>query len=103
MSVVLVVEVLEMGVTEGDVRALFEPIGQVEQVLLMRHDYEIASGLSDKSAFVEMVDPDSARRAVAALNGQPLLGMVRLSVRFADPGDGYDRAAAAHEDIRARR
>ena len=103
MSVVLFVEHLEIHVTEDDVRALFEQAGQVERVFLMRNDYAIASGLSDKSAFVEMSDDSSASQAINLLNDQPLLGMARLVVRVAASGDGYDWAVAAHEEARARR
>lgn len=62
---------LAFSATEDDVRAAFEPHGEVESVhLVMDRD----TGRSRGFAFVEMGDGDQAEQAIAALNGADLGG-----------------------------
>src|ERR1700686_4281964 len=67
--------------TEGDLRALFEPFGQVTRVHVGK-DRE--TGRSRGFAFVEMANDDEAAKAIAALNGKEANGRV-LKVNEAAP------------------
>lgn len=82
--------------TEGELRALFEPHGQVERVSVVT-DRE--TGRSRGFAFVEMTDPGEAEKAIAALNGAELGGRA-LKINEARPkterprgGQGFGRSA----------
>ena len=57
--------------TEGDLRALFEPFGEITRVQVMT---DRDTGRSRGFGFVEMTDDDAAAQAIAALNGKELDG-----------------------------
>src|SRR5260370_32929033 len=57
--------------TEGDLRALFEPFGEVARVHVVS---DHGTGLPRGFAFVEMADDIEARIAIADLNGRELAG-----------------------------
>jgi cold-inducible RNA-binding protein len=67
--------------TESDLRALFEPFGQVTRVHVGK-DRE--TGRSRGFAFVEMANDDEAAKAIAALNGKEANGRA-LKVNEAAP------------------
>ena len=67
--------------SEGDLQTMFEAIGPVESVHVMR---DMATGRARGFAFVEMVNEDDARRAVTELNEKPLGGR-NLTVNEARP------------------
>ena len=52
--------------TEGELRSMFEPHGQVESVTIVT---DRDTGRSRSFAFVEMTDNGAADKAIAALNG----------------------------------
>jgi RNA recognition motif-containing protein len=66
---------------ENDLQTMFEAIGPVESVQVMR---DMATGRARGFAFVEMVNEDDARRAVTELNSKPLGGR-NLTVNEARP------------------
>jgi cold-inducible RNA-binding protein len=71
--------------TEGDLRALFEPFGQVTRVH-MAMDRE--TGRARGFAFIEMPNDDEAAKAMAGLDGKELGGR-NLKVNEARPkGEG---------------
>ncbi len=74
--------------TEGDLRALFEPFGQVTRVhIAMDRETGRARGF----AFVEMNSDDEAAKAIAALDGKEVGGR-NLKVNEARPkGEGGGR------------
>jgi RNA recognition motif-containing protein len=57
--------------TEGDLRALFEPFGEVGRIHVVS---DHGTGLPRGFAFVEMADDIEARNAIADLNGRELAG-----------------------------
>ena len=67
--------------TESDLRALFEPFGEISRVQVMT-DRE--TGRSRGFGFVEMADDDAAAKAIAALNGKEIEGRA-LNVNEARP------------------
>lgn len=67
--------------TEAELRALFEPFGQVARVHIGK-DRE--TGRSRGFAFVEMTNDDEAAKAMAALNGKEVGGRA-LKVNEAAP------------------
>jgi cold-inducible RNA-binding protein len=66
---------------EADLQALFEQVGPVETVQVMR---DMATGRARGFAFVEMASEDDARRAVTELNERELNGRA-LTVNEARP------------------
>lgn len=71
--------------TESDLRALFEPFGQVTRVH-MAMDRE--TGRARGFAFIEMLNDDEAAKAIAGLDGKELGGR-NLKVNEARPkGEG---------------
>src|SRR5262245_29939057 len=72
---------LVYGMTDNDVRALFEPHGTVESVQIIM-DRE--TGRSKGFGFVEMGSDDQAQAAIAALNGSQIQGRP-LTVNEARP------------------
>jgi cold-inducible RNA-binding protein len=66
---------------EAELQALFEQIGAVESVQVMR---DMATGRARGFAFVEMASEDDARRAVTELNERELNGRP-LTVNEARP------------------
>jgi RNA recognition motif-containing protein len=78
--------------TESDLRALFEPFGEITRVQVMT---DRDTGRSRGFGFVEMADDEAAAQAIAALNGKELDGRA-LNVNEARPrpersggGGGY--------------
>ena len=85
---------LNFATTEDEIKAAFEPHGEVDSVYLVQ---DRDTGRSRGFAFVEMVDADQAEQAIAALNGSDLAGR-DLVVNEARPrpdrgggGGGYGR------------
>ncbi len=83
--------------TEGELRSMFEPHGQVESVTIVT---DRDTGRSRGFAFVEMTDNGAADKAIAALNGMDSGGRP-LTVNEARPkmergrqGGGFDRGHA---------
>ncbi len=72
---------LPFSATEDDLRDLFSPFGEVQQVKIMT-DRDTAK--SRGFAFVEMAQNEDAAKAIAALNGKELHGRA-LSVNEARP------------------
>src|SRR2546422_11592294 len=67
--------------TEGELRALFEPFGQITRVhVAMDRETGRARGF----AFVEMPNDEEAAKAIAALNGKEVGGR-RVEVNGARP------------------
>src|SRR5437879_9120206 len=65
--------------TEGELRALFEPFGQITRVhVAMDRETGRARGF----AFVEMPNDEEAAKAIAALNGKEVGGRDRKSTRL---------------------
>ena len=84
--------------TEGELRSMFEPHGQVESVTIVT---DRDTGRSRGFAFVEMTDNGAADKAIAALNGMDSGGRP-LTVNEARPkmergreGGGFDRGGHA--------
>jgi RNA recognition motif-containing protein len=72
---------LSYGMTDSDVRRLFEPHGTVESVqIIMDRD----TGRSKGFGFVEMGSDDEAQAAISNLNGQEISGRA-LTVNEARP------------------
>jgi cold-inducible RNA-binding protein len=67
--------------TESDLRALFEPFGQIARVHIAT-DRE--TGRARGFAFVEMTNDDEAAKAIAALDGKEVAGR-NLKVNEARP------------------
>ena len=58
-------------VAENDLKALFEPFGQVTEVRLIMDKY---TGKSKGFGFIEMPSRDEALKAIAELNGKDMKG-----------------------------
>jgi len=91
--------------TESDLRALFEPFGQITRVHIAT-DRE--TGRTRGFAFVEMANDAEAAKAIAALDGKEVGGR-NLKVNEARPraersgsrgGGGRDRGGFSNEDHR---
>ena len=67
--------------TETDLRALFEPFGEVTRIQVMM---DRDTGRSRGFGFVEMADDEAAAPAIAALNGKEVDGRA-LNVNEARP------------------
>jgi RNA recognition motif-containing protein len=72
---------LDFSTSDQDVRALFEPFGQVDNVNLIRDQF---SGQPRGFGFVEMSDDAAAEKAIQQLNGQQL-GNRNITVNEARP------------------
>src|SRR5579863_1865784 len=70
--------------TEGGLRSIFEPFGEITRVQLIT-DRE--TGRSRGFGFVEMSDNEEAAKAIAALNGTEMNGRA-LNVNEAKPKTG---------------
>ena len=81
MNTKLYVGNLPYETTEADLQTLFEPIGQVSTVNIVR---DRATGQARGFAFVEMSDAEGARRAIAELDRHQLGGR-SLTVNEAKP------------------
>jgi RNA recognition motif-containing protein len=62
---------LSFQATEADLRALFEPFGQIERVHIAT-DRE--TGQARGFAFVEMANDEEAKKAMASLDGKEMSG-----------------------------
>jgi RNA recognition motif-containing protein len=87
--------------TESDLRALFEPFGQITRVHIAT-DRE--TGRARGFAFVEMVNDEEAAKAIAALDGKEVDGR-NLKVNEARPkaersGPRGGRGGFSNEDYR---
>lgn len=84
---------LSFQTTESELRALFEPFGQITRVhMAMDRETGRARGFS----FVEMANDDEARNAIAALDGKEVGGR-NIKVNEARP---RERTAAPRGDHR---
>lgn len=63
---------IHFSVTEKDLQEIFEPFGELEQVILQRD--EMNPGRSKGYGFVQFVDPAHAKNALAEMNGFELAG-----------------------------
>ena len=72
---------LNFKTTEGELRALFEPFGEVTRVHLVT---DRDTGRARGFAFVEMSNDEEAEKAIAALNGKQAGGRA-LNVNEARP------------------
>ncbi|KNG46020.1 rna splicing factor (pad-1) [Stemphylium lycopersici] len=63
---------IHFSVTEKDLQEIFEPFGELEQVILQRD--EMNPGRSKGYGFVQFVDPSHAKNALAEMNGFELAG-----------------------------
>ncbi|KAF1844203.1 splicing factor, CC1-like protein [Cucurbitaria berberidis CBS 394.84] len=63
---------IHFSVTEKDLQEIFEPYGELEQVILQRD--EMNPGRSKGYGFVQFVDPTNAKNALAEMNGFELAG-----------------------------
>ena len=72
---------LDYATTEQDLRSLFEPYGQVDNVSLAKDKF---SGQSRGFGFVEMANDEQGEKAIAELNGHQL-GKRALTVNEARP------------------
>ncbi|KAH7389806.1 hypothetical protein BKA66DRAFT_510831 [Pyrenochaeta sp. MPI-SDFR-AT-0127] len=63
---------IHFSVTEKDLQEIFEPYGELEQVILQRD--EMNPGRSKGYGFVQFVDPSHAKDALAEMNGFELAG-----------------------------
>ncbi|KAL5115712.1 Phosphatidylinositol-3-phosphatase SAC1 [Pleosporales sp. CAS-2024a] len=63
---------IHFSVTEPDLQQIFEPYGELEQVILQRD--EMNPGRSKGYGFVQFVDPSNAKEALAEMNGFELAG-----------------------------
>ena len=89
--------------TESDLRALFEPFGQVGRVH-MAMDRE--TGRARGFGFVEMANDDEAKNAIAALNGKEVGGR-NVTVNEARPREqrgsgGHDNRGGGHGRVGGR-
>jgi RNA recognition motif-containing protein len=82
---------LSFDATEDQVRALFEPYGAVDKVSIIT---DRDTGQSRGFAFVEMIDDESAGKAMEALNGSNLGGR-SLTVNEARPKTDRPRREGA--------
>lgn len=62
---------LDFRTTEEQLRAAFEPFGQIERVSIARDQH---SGQARGFAFVEMANNEEGDKAIAALNGKEMDG-----------------------------
>ncbi|USP74786.1 uncharacterized protein yc1106_02060 [Curvularia clavata] len=63
---------IHFSVLEDDLKTIFEPFGELEQVILQRD--EMNPGRSKGYGFVQFVDPAHAKTALAEMNGFELAG-----------------------------
>ncbi|CAO2652398.1 Nn.00g006810.m01.CDS01 [Neocucurbitaria sp. VM-36] len=63
---------IHFSVTEKDLQEIFEPYGELEQVILQRD--ELNPGRSKGYGFVQFVDPTHAKDALSEMNGFELAG-----------------------------
>ena len=83
---------LSFQTTEGDLRTLFEPYGQIIRIHLPT-DRE--TGRLRGFAFVELADDDAAKKAIAALDGKELGGR-NIKVNEARPKERSGSPRSEH-------
>jgi len=72
---------MSFSTTEGDLRSIFEPFGEITRVSVVT---DRDTGRARGFAFVEMNNDDEAAKAIAALNGKEVDGRA-LNVNEARP------------------
>jgi RNA recognition motif-containing protein len=72
---------MSFNTTESDLRAIFEPFGEIARVSVIT---DRDTGRARGFAFVEMTNDDEAEKAIAALNGKEVDGRA-LNVNEARP------------------
>src|SRR5215471_8061543 len=82
---------LDYNVSEQDLRAAFEPYGQVDNVTIMR---DRDTGQPRGFAFVEMANDEEAQKAIAGTNGTQL-GKRNINVNEARPKTERPEASVA--------
>ena len=91
--------------TESELRALFEPFGEITRIHIVT---DRDTGRARGFAFVEMANDEEAAKAIAALNGKELDGRA-LNVNEARPkpersgprgGGGRGRGRFSRDDYR---
>ena len=78
---------LDFATTETEIRTLFEPFGQIDNVSLVRDKF---SGQSRGFAFVEMTNDNEAEQAIQNLNGKQV-GNRNITVNEARPREDRPR------------
>lgn len=84
---------LPYSTTEDDLKNIFSEHGEVESVRIITDKF---TGQSKGFGFVEMVNPDDARKAVEALNGSQLGGRT-LIVNDARPEQKRERSFSGQD------
>ncbi len=79
---------LPYSTTEEELRELFEAFGPIESVRIITDKF---TGMSKGFAFVEMANPDDAKKAVEGVNGKQLNGRT-LIVNEARPEQRRERS-----------
>ncbi len=79
---------LPYSTTEEELRELFEAFGPIESVRIITDKF---TGMSKGFAFVEMANPDYAKKAVEGVNGKQLNGRT-LIVNEARPEQRRERS-----------
>jgi RNA recognition motif-containing protein len=79
---------LSFDVSEENLRQVFEPLGQVSSITIIKDKY---SGQSRGFGFVEMPDRAQAQAAIENLNGKEVSGR-QLSVNEARPRDDQGKS-----------
>lgn len=69
------------GATEEDLRGLFSEYGEIESLKIMKDQ---SSGRSKGFGFIEMMNEEDAKKAIATLNGKDFMGK-SLTVAEARP------------------
>lgn len=90
---------LNFQTTESELRALFEPFGEISDVHIAT---DRNTGRARGFAFVELTDDESAEKAIAALNGKDMNGRA-LNVNEARPktsGGGGNRGGGFRDEHR---
>lgn len=78
---------LDFSTTESEIRSMFEPFGQIDNVSLVRDKF---SGQSRGFAFVEMANDSEADQAIQNLNGKQV-GKRNITVNEARPREDRPR------------
>ena len=68
-------------VTEDDLKAIFEPFGQITEIRLIMDKF---TGKSKGFGFIEMPSKDEAQKAITELNGKDMKGRA-MTVNEAKP------------------
>jgi RNA recognition motif-containing protein len=99
MSTKLYVGNMPYETTESDLQALFESVGQVSTISIVR---DRATGQPRGFAFVEMTDADGARKAISELDKYQFGGR-NLTVNEAKPMTPRDNGGSGFGGGRQRR